>query len=97
LYIERAKAYIASQKEEAERCFTKNREDWEIALREVGQLLQPDEQQLRKIALRLKRRNNPGFWSKFGNTHHLVGWLRHSGRCVYCGRDLIEEQYIRHG
>jgi hypothetical protein len=97
LYIEKAKAHIASRRSESERCFEKNREDWLIALKEVDELPQPDEGQLRRIALRLKRRNESGIWSRFGNTHHLVGWLRHRGVCVYCGKDLIEQEYIRHG
>jgi hypothetical protein len=100
LYIERANIYIASQKAAAERCFAKDKEDWDAALREVERVSQPDDQELRGIARDLRRRNDPGFWSKFRNARgleHLIGWLRHHGRCVYCGKDLIGEQYIRHG
>jgi len=81
----------------AERTFAKDKADWDTTLKEVDQVPQPDDQNLRSIAEDLKRRNRPGFWWKFRKTEHLVGWLLHRGTCVYCGKDLIGEQYIRHG
>jgi hypothetical protein len=97
LYLVRARAYIASQMASTESCFTKNKSDWDAALKEVDQISEPDEQDLCKIAKNLKGRNGSGFWSKFTKVAHLVGWLRFRGRCAYCDKDLIEGQYIRHG
>ena len=96
-FIENAKAYIARQREASERCFTKNKDDWKAALKEAEQVSQPDEEELCRIARGLRKRNEPEFWWKFSNLAHLVGWLRHRGRCVYCDTDLVEGQYIRHG
>ena len=77
--------------------FCEDKDDWDTALREAEQASQPREQDLRRIAEGLIRRNRPGFWSRFSRIEHLVGWLRHRGTCVYCGKDLVAGQYIRYG
>jgi len=92
------------QKEELRRClFDGDKRDWTEALKRLD--ASRDEEKLRAEARKLRRDSwrhagegaGSGYWGRFSKTHHLMGWLLHHGRCVYCDRDLVGEGYIRDG
>jgi 5-methylcytosine-specific restriction endonuclease McrA len=98
-YIRRAEGHIRNEVARRDLLFKVDEEQWLTALGELGD--SPAEAELYRVAKDLKARSGrgtgSGYWHKFSNIKHLMGWLLKRGTCVYCGVDLIGEGYIRDG
>lgn len=96
--IVKGKAAIDAERARRRQTFDSDINAWQQAcsewraIREAGRC---STEELKRVSMNLSRKK--GFWGKFRRITHLMGWVFHEGRCVYCQADLVYGDYISCG